>query len=194
MGEVKSAFERAMEKVEKVGKVSPEELKRMEYVPQGDAIAGRHLRGELTDLRAEFSRHDTEVRRNLVEGALETLIRNIRLLRGNKSTETSSKAMEGILTLKDDKGGIVAVLADETLNVRDLKTGPAESPPMRKHESEFVVGLVGPTTKPGSYGVFISVGKRDGTPQIVLPLEGDDGQRRYRLGAVILEDANAPGD
>ncbi len=98
------------------------------------------------------------------------------------------------LTLKDDKGGIVAVLSDETLNMRDLQTGPTDATPTRKHESEFVVGLVAPTTKPGPYDVFISVGKRDGTPQIALPLEGDDGQRRYKLGAVILRDGNTPSD
>jgi hypothetical protein len=37
----------------------------------------------------------------------------------------------------------------------------------------------------GSYEVYISVGTRMGTPQIALPLPGDDGNRRFRLG--ILE-------
>lgn len=92
------------------------------------------------------------------------------------------------ITLKDDKGGIVSVLSDETLNVRDLKTGPATKPPMASHQSEFIIGLVGPTTKPGKYDVFVSVGDRDGTPRIALPLEEGDGQRRYRLGTIMVED------
>ena len=91
------------------------------------------------------------------------------------------------LTLKDDKGGIVSVLSDETLNLRDLKVGSPENIPTVQHESEFVVGLVAPTTKTGTYDVFISVGKRDGTPQIALPLEGNDGQLRYRLGTITIE-------
>jgi hypothetical protein len=88
------------------------------------------------------------------------------------------------LTLKDDKGGIVSVLSDDTLNMRDLAVGDSTNAPTTKHESQFVVGLVAPATKPGTYGVFISVGQRDGTPRIALPLEGDDGQRRYRLGDI----------
>ncbi|MBN2378143.1 MAG: DUF4832 domain-containing protein [Sedimentisphaerales bacterium] len=91
------------------------------------------------------------------------------------------------LTLKDDQGGIVSVLSDETLNLRDLKVGSPENIPTTQHESEFVVGLIAPTTKPGTYGLFISVGQRDGTPKIALPLEADDGQNRYRLGAITIE-------
>lgn len=47
---------------------------------------------------------------------------------------------------------------------------------------------IGPTTRPGTCGVFISVGLRDGTPRIALSLTGDDGQRRYRLGTVKLQE------
>ena len=32
--------------------------------------------------------------------------------------------------------------------------------------------------------VYISVGSPIGTPQIALPLPGDDGHRRYKLGTV----------
>ena len=91
------------------------------------------------------------------------------------------------LTLKDAKGGIVSVLSDNKLNLRDLQVGPSANPPMTKHESEFVVGLVAPTTRPGTYDVYISVGERDGTPKIALPLEADDGQRRYRLGTITVD-------
>ena len=55
---------------------------------------------------------------------------------------------------------------------------------------EFIVGLFAPTTKPGTYDVFISVGSRDGTPTIALPLKDGDGQRRYRIGSIILEFRN----
>jgi hypothetical protein len=54
------------------------------------------------------------------------------------------------------------------------------------HRSEFTAGLIAPTTKPGTYDVFTSVGERDGTPVIALPLKDDDGQRRYRLGKLEL--------
>lgn len=90
------------------------------------------------------------------------------------------------LTLKDAEGGIVSVLSDDTLNMRDLKVGPATDTPTTRHPSAFTIGLVAPATKPGAYDVFVSVGKRDGTPQLALPLEGDDGQHRYRLGTMTL--------
>ena len=91
------------------------------------------------------------------------------------------------LTLKDPDGGIVSVLSDESLDLRNLKVGPPGAAPVTTLESEFAIGLVAPTTKPGTYDLFISVGSRDGTPKIALPLAGDDGQRRYRLGTVTLQ-------
>ena len=87
------------------------------------------------------------------------------------------------MTLKDSKGGIVAVLVDEGFDLRGLK--PAPSDPERARSTERVVeltaGLIAPATRPGTYDVFVSVGLRDGTPRIALPLPDDDGQRRYRL-------------
>ncbi len=91
------------------------------------------------------------------------------------------------LTLKDGKDGIVSVLSDATLNMRDLKVGSSTNSPITKHESEFVVDLVAPAIRPGSYDVFVSVGDRDGTPRIALPLKGNDDHRRYKLGVITVE-------
>jgi hypothetical protein len=90
------------------------------------------------------------------------------------------------LTLKDPEGGIVSVLTDETLDMRSLKVGAPGAAPAMTRESGFTIGLVAPATKPGTYDLFISVGTRDGTPVIALPLAGDDGRRRYRIGTVTL--------
>lgn len=92
------------------------------------------------------------------------------------------------ITLKDAEGGIVAVLTDESFDMRDLKVGPPGAPPVMARESRFAVGRFAPATKPGNYDLFVSVGTRDGTPTIALPLEGHDGQRRYRLGTVTLRE------
>jgi hypothetical protein len=92
------------------------------------------------------------------------------------------------VTLKDAEGGIVSVLADESLDMRSLKVGPPGVAPVTTWVSGFTIGGIGPTTKPGTYDLFISVGTRDGTPRIALPLTGDDGQRRYKLGQVTLQD------
>ncbi|HNX33861.1 MAG TPA: DUF4832 domain-containing protein [Kiritimatiellia bacterium] len=90
------------------------------------------------------------------------------------------------LTLKDDKGGIVSVLSDESFDMRDLRTGKAGEAPATASAARFRIGHIAPATRPGTYDVFISVGRRDGTPAIALPLAGDDGQRRYKIGRVTL--------
>jgi hypothetical protein len=41
-------------------------------------------------------------------------------------------------------------------------------------------------TKPGDYALCVSVGLRDSTPQLALPLAEDDGHHRYRLGQITL--------
>ena len=92
------------------------------------------------------------------------------------------------LTLKDPKGGIVAVLVDEGFDLRGLKPTPSDPAlaTVTERGVQLTAGLVAPATRPGDYEVFVSVGLRDGTPRIALPLPGDDGQRRYRLGGVRL--------
>lgn len=91
------------------------------------------------------------------------------------------------LTIKDEKGGIVSVLSDEGFDMRTLEVAAPGKAPTKTHEREFRVGLIAPTTRPGTYDVFVSVGKRDGTPVIALPLKDDDGQRRYRVGRIVIE-------
>ena len=98
------------------------------------------------------------------------------------------------VTLKDDAGGIVAVHVDESFDVRDLEVGPPGEAKAETLRSQFAVArryVDGPRTfaraaEPGTYHLFISIGRRDGTPKLALPLPDGDGQRRYRLGAIEL--------
>lgn len=92
------------------------------------------------------------------------------------------------LTLKDDRGGLVAVLVEDGFDMRDLAVGAPGKAPTRTVKSSFVVGLVAPTTKAGTYDVYLSVGSRDGTPRIALPLRDEDGQRRYKVGTMTVKD------
>lgn len=92
------------------------------------------------------------------------------------------------VTLKDKSGGIVSVLSDASFDMRDLEVGAPGKAPTKRHSSIFRIGLFGPTTHPGKYDVYVSVGKRDGTPTIALPLPDGDGQRRYKMGPVTLEE------
>ena len=60
-------------------------------------------------------------------------------------------------------------------------------PTVQHSHPSVVVGHVAPTTIAGIYDVYVSVGRRDGTPEIALPLSQDDGQRRYKIGQLQIE-------
>ncbi len=100
------------------------------------------------------------------------------------------------ITLKDDRSGIAAVFVDEGFDVRVLPVGPpGEALPVgreAKAVSQASKPLISfslppePVLKPGTYDLYISVGTRNGTPTIALPLPDGDGQRRYRLGRITI--------
>ena len=93
------------------------------------------------------------------------------------------------LTLKDPQGGIVSVHVLDQLNLRDLGVGPRTRHPSgtyrELHGGSRLRGrsaVVPRAAQGGTCDVFVSVGTLDGTPQIALPLDQEDGQRRYRVG------------
>jgi hypothetical protein len=96
------------------------------------------------------------------------------------------------LTLKDEKGGLVSVLSDEQFNVHNLVPGAVGAAPALTNEFQCVAGQIAPVTQPGQYTVSVSVGQRDGTPRMALPLADDDGQHRYRLGPITLRQKSTP--
>ena len=87
------------------------------------------------------------------------------------------------LTLRDEKGGIVAVFVDESFDVRSLEVGPPDKAPIKS--VDFSPGFA-PNMPTGTFNLFVSVGQRDGTPRIALPLAKDDGHRRYLLGQITV--------
>ena len=106
MGEIKSAWELAMEKVEKLGKLSPEEVRRQKeekYGSIGQGLAEKYLTGlALRDVRIELDKYKGE-ERELVRAALASkLIDAIEL----GDAERLSKVIEGIseLNLKSREG------------------------------------------------------------------------------------------
>ena len=61
MSEMKSAFERAMERAESLGEASEEDRNKWKYHPEGEKLAARHLKDEC-DLMAELGTYDEEHR------------------------------------------------------------------------------------------------------------------------------------
>jgi len=92
-------------------------------------------------------------------------------------------------TFKDSKGGIVAVFVEEKLDVRDLQVGPSGAAPAKSINSSF---LAASNLAAGTYDVFVSVGAKDGTPTLALPLAGGDGHKRFQLGRIEVTGASRP--
>ncbi len=105
MGDIKSAREIAMEKVEKLGEVTDEERLRWKYVPEGEKLAARYLKQNL-NLATELGHYEVSVTPYIKEGATEILVRHINLPQNDLVRKNNKKAMEGIKTLKKDKIGV----------------------------------------------------------------------------------------
>lgn len=103
MSEMKSALEKALEKAEKLGKLSPEEMrqrKEEEYTPIGRAIADRYLgHGHNPILEEEVNRYSGEEKAIVIRAALSRLEDAI----GLESDEVAERAIAGILTFRGEE-------------------------------------------------------------------------------------------
>jgi len=99
-------------------------------------------------------------------------------------------------TLKDEKGGIVSVMVDDTLNVRTLPTDKPDRASSSTLTSKCTIALAGNdpagvftrACKPGAYQLYVSIGAKDGTPLYELPYTNSDGKKRYLVGQITVED------
>ena len=98
-------------------------------------------------------------------------------------------------TVKNSKGGIVAVLVDTGMNVKDLAVAAPGEAAAVWSDHEFAVaqaftnsfGTFSRACQAGDYEIFFSVGTAYGTPVLALPYGGDDGHRRYKMGKIRID-------
>ena len=102
MGDIKSALEIAMEKVEKLEKATDEERLRWQYVPEGEKLGVRYLK-EGGNLVVELGKYEEKAGGYIVEGAMDILVRNINLPKDDLAKKNNRRAMEGLKNLKSDK-------------------------------------------------------------------------------------------
>jgi len=105
MGDMKSALEIAMEKLEKLEKATDEERLTWKYVPEGEKLAARYLK-EDCNLVAELSKYEERVAKHVAEGAGEVLIRNINLPKSDLARRNNKRVMDGLKILKRDKASV----------------------------------------------------------------------------------------
>jgi len=105
MGDIKSAFEIAMEKASKIEEATPDEKVKWKATPRGEALAAKYLKEDV-NLLTELSNYKTDERKYVTEGAVEVLARSIDLPRNDAIKKTNRKAMDGIKLLKKDKSAV----------------------------------------------------------------------------------------
>jgi hypothetical protein len=104
MGEMRSAWEIAMEKADKLGKASPEELNSIKFVPEGNKIASMFLLDDKMNLAAEIEKVQSgDAAKYVKKGVEEILLRNITLPHNDEDARRTKKSMDGLRIIKDDK-------------------------------------------------------------------------------------------
>lgn len=102
MGDIRSAREIALEKVEKLGDATPEERLEWKYKPEGEQLAHRYIKDD-ESMIAAMGRFDDSVRKYVKAGATEVLARSIGLPKNDFAKNVNRKAMEGLRLIKTDK-------------------------------------------------------------------------------------------
>lgn len=110
MGEMKSAWQIAMEKADKLGKASPDELNSVKFVPEGNRLASHFLQDNSFDLVAEMNKHgNQDTLKYIKKGIEEILLRNITLPHNDEDQRRTNRSMEGLSIIKENKKGLEAI-------------------------------------------------------------------------------------
>ena len=111
MSEMKSAREKAMEKVEKLGKLTEDEVKRFECVPVGNKLASTYLQDADFNLDAKLTKYKgTGLRKYIANGAQEIFLHNIILPQSEQDNQATKRAMSGLRIAKENKNQLETIL------------------------------------------------------------------------------------
>ena len=102
---IKSAREIALEKIEKLGQATEEERLSWKYLPEGETLAAKYLRDD-SNLLAELSQYQESVKKYVIQGAAEVLMRNLGLPKNEAAKKKNKRTMDGLKLLKNDKVGV----------------------------------------------------------------------------------------
>jgi hypothetical protein len=103
--DMKSAYDRAMERIKDLEEPSKEEVLTWKYVPEGQKLAVRFLKEEF-NLASEMGKFKDEERRYVAKGAEDVLLRNIVLPVHDIAKKNNKKAMDAIKAIKKDKTAV----------------------------------------------------------------------------------------
>jgi hypothetical protein len=111
MGEMKSAWEKAKEKVDKLGKLTEEEIKQLKCIPVGNKLAAKYLKDTDYNLDAELTKYKgTGLRKYIAQGAQEIFLHNIILPQNERDKQFTKRAMAGLRIAKENKSQLATIL------------------------------------------------------------------------------------
>lgn len=109
MGEIKSTWEIVLEKAEKIGRASEEELFSYKYETEGKKVAARYFQEKDFDILKALSEYPKEALPYLLKGINEVLVRNIVLPRNEDQWQEVKRALEGIKIIKKGRSDILRI-------------------------------------------------------------------------------------
>lgn len=107
---IKTALERALERMKGFKEVAPEEIEKMEYIPRGRSLGAAFLKDENFDLPKSLAEFAGTVRGFIIEGIQEILLLNITLPVSDDARSSNRRAMEGIIAVKADQKRALEVI------------------------------------------------------------------------------------
>ncbi len=110
MADIKSAYEIAMEKINKIESATPEERLKWKYIPKGEELAGKYIKDDI-NLTAELAKYGEQERKYVIQGISSILIRNIDLPKNDAVKKNNKKAMDGLSAVKKDKKALENVFS-----------------------------------------------------------------------------------
>jgi hypothetical protein len=111
LAEIKSALELALEKAERYGKASQEEMAAAQSQEQGRQLAVRFLKGE-GDLVAELQALPPQTQPEARIAIKEVFLRNLGLPRDEEPDERRDRALAGLLLVATDKKNMARCKAE----------------------------------------------------------------------------------
>ena len=98
--EIKSALEIALEKAERIGKASKEELELFQLKEEAQRLSAKFLRNELSDFEDKFNKFlqnkTPQQKRIIYQSVIDVFLKNIILPKSEYQLEDGKKALEGL--------------------------------------------------------------------------------------------------
>lgn len=112
MSEMKSAYEKAMERVEKLGKATAEEMAVLDAAPLGNRLAAKYMNEPEFNLEAEIAKYrGTGTRKLIVDGIQEIFLRYVALPQSDVGKANIKKAKQGLLVIKENKKAVEQIFS-----------------------------------------------------------------------------------